>query len=120
MSLKPNVYVVVLLGTLLVSGAAQAACEDGQVLKPGETCEITVKWGYDHWVRAEFPQDGKSHIAFSHIEGKCNVSLFGPLEDTTLNPDQAPTRSSQPGEYHLFTRAMTIAREACRYRIAVD
>ncbi|MDH3597481.1 MAG: hypothetical protein OEU09_21190 [Rhodospirillales bacterium] len=120
MPLKLSVFLAALLGMLMVAGAARAACEDGQVLKLGQTCEITIKWGYDHWVRAEFPDDGKSYIEFGHIEGKCNVSLFGPAEETTLTPDQAPTRSSQPGDYHLFTRAMTIAREACRYKIAVD
>ena len=113
-------FVLVLLGLGPLPCAAQAACEDGQVLGPGDDCEVQVKWGYDHWVKAEFPQDGVSHIEFSHIEGKCNVSLFGPLEGAVLAPDQEPLRSTQPGEYHLFTRAMTIAQEACRYRIAVN
>jgi hypothetical protein len=120
MSLRTTAFVLVLLGLSAVAGAAHAACEDGQVLRPGEDCEVKVKWGYDHWVKAEFPQDGVSHIEFSHIEGKCNVSLFGPLEGAVLGPDQGPVRSTQPGEYHLFTRAMTIAQEACRYRITVD
>ncbi len=117
---KTIASILVLLGLATLPRSAQATCEDGQVLRPGEDCEIKVKWGYDHWVKAEFPQDGTSHIEFTHIEGKCNVSLFGPLDGAVLAPDQEPLRSTQPGEYHLFTRAMTVAQEACRYRIAVN
>jgi hypothetical protein len=97
-------------------------CEDGQVLLPGERCEVTVKWGYDHWVKADFPNDGASVVVFRHLEGKCNVSLFGPeeLENDVLGPDLEPTSSKIPGEYHLFTRAITVAKEACRYSVAVD
>ena len=120
MSLRTSAFVFVLVALLVEPGLARAACEDGQVLRPGEDCEIAIKWGYDHWVQAQFPQDGESYIEFSHVEGKCNVSLFGPVEGTVLAPDQAPIRVSQPGEYHLFTRAMTIAQEACRYRVAVN
>ncbi len=120
MQRRTHAFVLVLLGLAALTHGAWAACEDGQVLRPGEDCEVKVKWGYDHWVKAEFPQDGTSHIEFTHIEGKCNVSLFGPLEGAVLAPDREPLRSTQPGEYHLFTRAMTIAQESCRYRIAVN
>lgn len=97
-------------------------CADGQVLGPGDACEVVIKWGYDHWIRAEFPQDGSSQVVFRHLEGACNVALFGPLEldDVVLGPDMAPTTSQQPGEYHLFTRAISVAQQTCRYRISVD
>lgn len=98
------------------------ACEDGQVLRPGEGCEITVKWGYDHWIMADFPRSAGNAVEFSHLEGQCNVSLFGPeeLDNDVIGPEQVRTRSTFPGEYHLFTRAITVAKEACRYRVAVN
>jgi hypothetical protein len=107
---------------LLLGSSAAYACESGQVLKPGESCDLTVKWGTDHVIMAEFPQDGDSHVEFSHLEGACRVSLFSPAEaeESTLAPDQEPTRSDQPGEYHLFTRAIVVAQQACRYRVAVN
>ncbi len=36
---------LVLLGLATLPRSAQATCEDGQVLRPGEDCEIKVKWG---------------------------------------------------------------------------
>ena len=111
---------------LMVAFAPRTAlaqvCEDGQVLQPGDSCEVTVKWGYDHWIKAEFPDNAGKAVVFSHLEGKCNVSLFGPeeLDNDVLTPDQEPTSSRVPGEYHLFTRAITVAKEACRYGVAVD
>ena len=98
------------------------ACEDGQVLQPGDSCEVTVKWGHDHWIKAEFPSNAGKAIVFRHLEGNCNVSLFGPeeLENDLLTPDGDPTSSQIPGDYHLFTRAITVAKESCRYGIAVD
>ena len=61
-------------------------------------------------------------VVFSHLEGNCNVSLFGPedLENDLLMPGQEPTSSRVPGDYHLFTRAITVAKESCRYGVAVD
>ena len=108
---------VVLPQTLLAQ-----ECEDGQVLKPGERCEVTVKWGHDHWVKAEFAKGDDNAVVFTHLEGNCNVSLFGPeaLDNDLLGPDLGPASSELPGEYHLFTRAITVAKEACRYSVSVD
>ncbi|MFQ5773166.1 MAG: hypothetical protein ACE5GS_01475 [Kiloniellaceae bacterium] len=110
------------LALLLVAYAAAAAaqaCEDGQVLNPGESCIVTVKWGHDHTITGAFPANGENYIEFSHVEGQCNVALFGPAEGL-LGPDQPPLKSAAPGEYHLFTRAITVAKQTCRYRVAVD
>ena len=123
MSIRSGVLLTALLVCLAPASARAAApCEDGQGLNPGDRCEITVKWGYDHWVRAEFPEDGVSRVAFTHLEGDCNVALFGPveLEEVVLGPGQAPTEIKLPGEYHLFTRAISVAQQTCRYDIAIE
>jgi hypothetical protein len=80
---------------------------------------VTVKWGHDHWVKGDFPENGGNSIEFRHVQGKCSVALFGPAEGL-LSPDEPPVRSALPGEYHLFTRAITVAQETCQYRIAVE
>ena len=92
------------------------------MLKPGDSCEVTVKWGFDHWVKAEFSAEDGNSVEFSHLEGACQVALFGPVEveDVVLGPDQAPTRIIVPGEYHLFTRAIIVAQQACRYQVTVN
>ncbi len=107
---------------LLLGSSVAYACETGQVLKPGDSCELTVKWGTDHWVMAEFPKGGDNHIEISHLEGACQVALFGPIDtdDAMLGPDLEPMRSAVPGEYHLFTRAIVVAQQTCRYRVAVN
>ena len=114
--------VILLIAALAPRTALAQVCEDGQVLQPGDSCEVTVKWGYDHWIKADFPENGGNAVVFSHLEGNCNVSLFGPVEldNDLLMPDQEPTGSRIPGEYHLFTRAITVAKEACRYGVSVD
>ena len=45
-------------------------------------------------VKAEFSAEGGNSVEFSHLEGACQVALFGPVEveDVVLGPDQAPTR----------------------------
>lgn len=104
---------------ILIMHPAQAqTCEDGQVLAPGDSCELSVRWGHDHWVTGIFPGGGGNYIEFNHLEGDCSVALFGGI-DTVLGPDQSQVRSSTPGDYHLFTRAMSVARQDCRYQIAV-
>lgn len=102
--------------------ALAQACEDGQVLQPGDSCEVTVKWGHDHWIKADFPNGADKAVVFRHLEGNCNVSLFGPveLENDLLTPEQESTSSRVPGDYHLFTRAITVAKESCRYGISVN
>jgi hypothetical protein len=122
MSIKNAGFLVALAALLLGSSVAQA-CETGQVLKPGDSCDLTVKWGFDHWIKAEFPEGGGNQVEFSHLEGDCHVSLFGPIEADEaplLGPDQEPFRVAFPGEYHLFTRAIVVAQQICRYRVAVN
>ena len=58
-------------------------------------------------------------MTFEHIKGDCNVSLFGPTNGL-LSPDNPPILTVIPGEYHLFTRAISLAQQACRYRISVE
>ncbi len=108
-------------GLVLGSNVAWG-CEDGQVLKPGESCEVTVKWGHDHWIKAELAEGGDSHVEFRHLEGGCTVSLFSPVEaeGTEIGPDKEPARGTESGEYHLFTRAIVVAKQACRYRVSVN
>lgn len=110
------------LSSLLPVPAFAQSCENGQTIQPGESCEVTIKWGYDHWIKADFPWGGTNAVVFSHLEGECNVALFGPvdLENDVLRPDGKPERIDVPGEYHLFTRAITIAKQTCRYRVSVD
>ena len=102
---------------LLASGPA-LACVDGLKMEPGDSCEIDVKWGYDHWVVGVFTQ-GEHTMSFEHVKGDCNVSLFGPTSGL-LTPNDPPIRTVEPGEYHLFTRAISLAQQACRYRISVE
>lgn len=104
-------------GAALSQGAE--ACEDGQILAPGQACVVTVKWGHDHVVTADFAQNGSNAVRFEHVEGKCNVALFGPLEGQ-LSPEAADVESALPGDHHLLTRAITVANEACRYRVRVE
>ena len=122
MKTRTAVPVILLVAALAPRSALAQACEDGQVLRPGDRCEVTVKWGHDHWIKADFPNGAGKAVVFRHLEGKCNVSLFGPeeLENDLLTPDQGPTSSRVPGDYHLFTRAITVAKESCRYGISVD
>jgi hypothetical protein len=119
MKLISAVFVATLASLALSLPAAAQICEDGQVLKPGDACVIDVRWGHDHFVIAEIPSDGSGAIEISHAEGKCNVALFGPIEGI-LGPEEPPQRSTLPGEYHLFTRAITLAQENCRYQVTVD
>ena len=95
-----------------------AACVDGQSLAPGESCVLTIKWGRDHVVEAAFTAGADRRVEFAYVEGGCSVALFGPVE-AQLGPDGPPLVSQAPGAYHLFTRALTVARTACRYRITV-
>jgi hypothetical protein len=123
MSFRSGVLLTVFLVCLApLSAGAEATCDDGQVLRAGDRCEITIKWGYDHWVRAEFSEDGVSRVAFTHLEGDCNVALFGPveLEEIVLGPGQTPTELKLPGEYHLFTRAISVAQQTCRYAVSIE
>lgn len=121
-SIKIGSFLAVFVGLVLGSTSMAYACKNGQVLKPGDSCDLTVKWGFDHWIKAEFPDDGGNNVEFSHLEGACQISLFGPpeVEGGLLGPDQEPIRVSLPGEYHLFTRATIVAQQACRYRVAVN
>ena len=98
---------------------ATETCNDGDVLSPGESCELQVKWGYDHWLVGAFAENSGSQVEFSHVSGDCSVSLFGPTE-ALLSPDSGPVRSSLPGEYHIFTRAITVAQQSCVYRVSVE
>ena len=109
------------LGLALVPGFA-LACQDGQVLSLGDSCEVDIKWGHDHWVVADIPQGQGKAIELRHLEGSCNVSLFGPLEieGAILGPKTPVIRRTVSGEYHLFTRAVTVAKEACRFRIGIN
>ena len=113
--------IAVVAGLTLASQTA-LACEDGQVLAPGDSCEVTVKWGHDHWIKAELPAGGNNYVEFRHLEGGCKVSLFSPVEGegTELGPEDAPARGTESGEYHLFTRAIVVAKQECRYRVSVN
>ena len=110
------------LAFLLLGLNAAFGCEAGQVLKPGESCDLTVQWGTDHWIVAEFPDNDPYQVEITHQEGDCRVSLFAPIEieETILGPDQAVIRMSEQGEYHLFTRAIIVAQQTCRFRISVE
>ena len=105
-----------------LGGGAALACEAGQVLMPGESCELTVKWGTDHWIVAEFPDNNSYQVEIAQLEGECQVSLFAPIEteETILGPDQAVIRRALEGEYHLFTRAIVVTQQTCRFRISVE
>jgi hypothetical protein len=121
MPVKIGGLLILFLGLSLGAGNA-LACETGQVLQPGDSCDLTVKWGTDHWIVAEFP-DGDAHrVEITHLEGGCQVHLYGPIEtdEVLLGPDQEPISRALEGEYHLFTRAIVVAREACRFRISVN
>ena len=109
------------LGMMLLPGLAQA-CEDGQAMSLGDSCEVDIKWGHDHWVLADIPQGQGKAIELRHLEGSCNVSLFGPLEieGAIIGPETPLIRRTVSGEYHLFTRAVTVAKEACRFRLAIE
>ena len=113
----PAALALLLLGSNLAYG-----CETGQVLKPGDSCDLTVKWGTDHWIVAEFPDNDLYQVEIAHQEGDCRVSLFAPIEteETILGPDQAVVRRTLEGEYHLFTRAIVVAQQTCRFRISVQ
>lgn len=106
------------LSLVVLAATPALACVDGLKLVPGDSCEIDVKWGYDHWVVGDFPE-GENTLSFEHVKGDCNVSLFGPAEGL-LGPSNPPIRTVLPGEYHLFTRAISLAQQACRYRISVE
>ncbi|MEM7222486.1 MAG: hypothetical protein AAF495_05875 [Pseudomonadota bacterium] len=112
---------VLCLGIMLWPALA-VACEDGQVMTVGDSCEVDIKWGHDHWVMADIPQGEGKAIELRHLEGSCNVSLFGPLEieGAIIGPESPVIRRTVSGEYHLFTRAVTVAKEACRFRVAID
>lgn len=118
---KGGLLATAVAGLLFGSGMA-FACETGQTLKPGDSCELTIKWGTDHWVAVEFPDSGSHHMEIEHLEGACRVSLFGPIEteETILGPDQKSVRRILEGEYHLFTRAIVVAQQTCRFRISVE
>lgn len=102
-------------------GSARA-CEAGQVLQPGDSCDLTVKWGTDHWIEAKFPDCEPHRVEIAHQEGDCQVFLYGPIEtdETMLGPGQEPTTRALEGEYHLFTRAIVVAKQTCRFRISVE
>lgn len=112
----------VILTSLALTAQAAENCGIGALLRPGESCALTLQWDADHWITADFPADGRSHVSFSHLAGACRVALFGPpgSEDAQLAPGQAPTRRSLPGEYHFYIRSLVLDRGDCRYRIAVD
>lgn len=114
--------VPVVLALLLLGSKAAFGCEPGQVLQPGDSCDLTVKWGTDHWIVANFPGSDVHHVEIAHQEGDCRVSLFAPIEteETILGPDQAVVRRALEGEYHLFTRAIVVAQQTCRFRISVE
>lgn len=114
--------VLAVLALLLLGSTAALACEEGQVLKPGDSCDLTVQWGTDHWIVADFPGSDVHHVEIAHQEGDCRVSLFAPIEteETILGPDQAVVRRTLEGEYHLFTRAIVVAQQTCRFRISVE
>lgn len=111
----------VLFAVLLFPSIA-LACEDGQVLNVGDRCLVDIRWGHDHWVRADIPQGEGKGITFEHVEGSCNVSLFGPLEieGAILGPESPRIRRTVAGDYHLFTRAVTVAKEACRFEVKIE
>ncbi len=98
------------------------ACEIGQVLEPGESCELTVQWGTDHWIEARFRDGQPRKVSIEHLEGDCQVSLFGPIEtdEVIIGSGQEPVSRALEGEYHLFTRAIVVARQTCRFRISVE
>jgi hypothetical protein len=110
------------LAPILLGAAAAHGCEAGQVLRPGDSCELTVEWGTDHWIVAEFPDNDPYQVEIEHEEGDCRVSLFAPIEteETILGPDQAVVRRTLEGEYHLFTRAIVVTQQTCRFRISVE
>ncbi|HMB76144.1 MAG TPA: hypothetical protein VKN76_07070 [Kiloniellaceae bacterium] len=112
------VLTMAVLSLVFLTARPAFACVDGLEMVPGDSCEIDVKWGYDHWVVGVFEQ-GEHTMSFEHVKGDCNVSLFGPTNGL-LSPDNPPIRTVQPGEYHLFTRAISLAQQACRYRISVE
>ncbi|MCG8361049.1 MAG: hypothetical protein MI920_36290 [Kiloniellales bacterium] len=119
---RRGLALVALVAALMLASKTALACEDGQTLVPGESCDVTVKWGHDHWIKAELPEGGGHHVEFRHLEGGCKVSLFSPVETegAELGPDEEPGRGTQSGEYHLFTRAIVVAKQACRYRVTVN
>ncbi len=102
----------------LVAARPALGCEDGQVLKPGDSCEVAIRWGHDHWVAGDFADDAEHRIEFTHVSGDCSVSLFGPAEGL-LAPGADPVSHALGGEYHLFSRALAIAKGTCTYRVAV-
>lgn len=114
--------VPVVLALLLLGSNVAFGCEAGQVLRPGESCELTVKWGTDHWIVAEFPDNDPYQVEITHQEGDCRVSLFAPIEteETILGPEQTVVRRTLEGEYHLFTRAIVVTQQICRFRISVE
>jgi hypothetical protein len=118
----------ILVGAALLVTAAQAEaeCTDGQVLEPGQSCVVSIVWGHDHWISAAFSAGAGHKVVFRHLEGDCNVALFGP-EDAGLSGDDAmvgaarrSAESAVAGDYHLFTRALAAAQEACRFEISVN
>jgi len=121
MTIRLRISVLLACGVLAASPVpplAAQTCEDGELLTPGKSCDLAVKWGHDHWVRSDFAENKGNEIEFSHLEGDCKVSLFGPIEGL-LTPGGEPVTSGLPGEYHLFTRAITLAQQDCIYRITV-
>ena len=113
-----SILILVIVSLTSVFASQAHACVNGLEMAAGDSCEIDIKWGYDHWVVGDFTE-GESTMTFEHLKGDCNVSLFGPANGL-LSPDLPPILTVLPGEYHLYTRAMSLAKQACRYRISVD
>ena len=53
------------------------------------------------------------------------MALFGPEgadfggEQAALGPESPLIETTVPGEYHIFTRAITVAQQECRFEVSV-
>ncbi|MFQ5755260.1 MAG: hypothetical protein ACE5H7_04095 [Acidiferrobacterales bacterium] len=54
MSRMSRAFLLLLLAPVPTLSLAQA-CPDGQTLGPGERRDVLIKFGHDHWIKADFP-----------------------------------------------------------------
>ena len=98
-----SILILVIVSLTSVFASQAHACVNGLEMAAGDSCEIDIKWGYDHWVVGDFTE-GESTMTFEHLKGDCNVSLFGPTNGL-LSPDLPPIRQvtkPPPADRRLF------------------